>query len=128
MLYEVITLMSGGQIAAIIQEEREYAGGYVSHEFIWNGRDSSGALVPEGTYDILIEPQDKYKNYGSQHPVTVLGQGNVDIAISPKATGDRFLVYGQKGKNQGLSSVKLNITANGVKRTIDAKIEDSRFV
>ncbi|MFD3259540.1 RHS repeat-associated core domain-containing protein [Paenibacillus lentus] len=123
----VIKLMSGGQIAAIIQEERNYAGGYVTHEFVWNGRDSGGSLVPEGTYDILIEPQDKYKGYGSQHPVTVLGQGGADIAISPKATGDRFLVYGQKGRSHGVSTVKLNITANGVQRTLDAKVEDSRW-
>jgi len=123
----VIKLMSGDKIAAIIQEERQYAGNYVSHEFVWSGKDSRGAMVPEGTYDIFIEPQDKYKKYGSQHPITVLGQGNVDIAISPKATGDRFLVYGQKGIQQGASTVKLNITAGGVKRIVDAKVENGRW-
>lgn len=122
----MIKLMSGDELVAIIQGETFYAGGYVPHEFIWDGKDTDGNFVPTGTYELLIEPQDKYRPYGSKIPVTILGESK-DIAISPNRTGDRFLVYGTAGTAQGVTDVQLTLTAGGQSQQVTAQVEANRW-
>ncbi|WP_290370055.1 carbohydrate-binding protein [Paenibacillus sp. CECT 9249] len=124
----VIKLISGERTVAIIQGETEYAGGYVPHEFVWNGQDEHGNLVPEGTYDILVEPQDRFKPYASVHPVTILGEEAKDIAIIPNPSGDRFVVYGQPGGAQGVTGVTLTVAGDGSSRQVEATVEDGRWL
>ncbi|AZS13822.1 carbohydrate-binding protein [Paenibacillus lutimineralis] len=124
----VIKLVSGEQTVTVIQGEKNYAGGYVPHEFVWNGQDEQGNIVAAGTYNIVVEPQDLFKPYASVHPVTILGGEAKDIAISPNLQGDRFTVYGKLGKAQGVTGVTLTLTSNGdTSRQVEATVEEGRW-
>ncbi|MBT2765594.1 cellulose binding domain-containing protein [Paenibacillus sp. ISL-20] len=124
----VIKLMSGEQTVTIIQGEKNYSGGYVPHEYVWDGRDEQGNAVPAGTYRIVVEPQDRYKPYASVHPVTILDGAAKDIAISPNLQGDRFTVYGTSGKAQGVTGVMLTLTSDeGTSKQVEATVEEGRW-
>jgi RHS repeat-associated protein len=123
-----IMVMNGNNVVTYITKDQTYNGGYKAYEINWDGKDSNGKVVKDGTYTVVVEPQDRFKRYKSIVDVTVLNANGKDIGITPNAHGDTFKVFGKGGKSQGINSVSLNITVNGKQGTsINATIDNNTW-
>ncbi len=107
-----IYITSGDEIGPLLKNE-EFKGGYVPHETVWDGKDSSGNYVPAGTYRFIVEPQDKYIKHKSVTEIYVVDDLTAGIGMLPNLEGNAYLIYGNLGSNQGVSSASLSITENG---------------
>ncbi|HAB62175.1 MAG TPA: hypothetical protein DCE48_16040 [Lachnospiraceae bacterium] len=108
-----IYVKDGKKVIANIVKDKEYKGGYVTHEVQWDGKDDNGNYVNSGTYKIIVEPVGKYSKYKSITSVSVVGDSNEAIYIAPNTQGDVFKVYGKGGSKQGIKSVNLSVKKNG---------------
>ena len=124
-----IMVMNGNNVIDYIAKGRKYEGKYRTHHVEWDGKDSSGKAVKDGTYTIVVEPQEEvYKKYKSVTDVTVLNANGKDIGITPNAYGNTFKVFGKGGENQGISSVKLDISVDGkAATTITATVDKNTW-
>ena len=51
----------------------------------WDGRGSSGAYVPDGTYDLALRPVDRASNRGSSITTAVVAYGALGFVASSAA-------------------------------------------
>lgn len=108
-----IYVKDGKKVIANLVKNKEYKGGYVTHEVQWDGKDDKGNYVNSGTYKIIVEPVGKYSKYKSITSVSVVGDSNEAIYIAPNTQGDVFKVYGKGGSKQGVKSVNLSVKKDG---------------
>lgn len=55
-----IYVKDGKKVIANLVKNKEYKGGYTTHELVWDGKDDNGNYVSSGTYKIIVEPVGKY--------------------------------------------------------------------
>lgn len=122
-----VMIMDGKQVIAYLAKEKKYKGGYQAHKLTWDGKDQKGRVVKNGTYKVVVEPQDKYKRYRSITTITVVDE-KPDISISPNLRGNQYLVYGNKGKKQGIKSVTVAINTKGeTEKKIKATVGENEW-
>lgn len=109
-----VMIMDGKKVIAYLAKDKEYKGGYQTHKLQWDGKDQKGNTVKNGTYQVVMEPQDKYKKYKSITTITVVDDKQ-PISISPNLRGNQYQVYGEGGKKQGIQSVTLTVRTKGEK-------------
>jgi RHS repeat-associated protein len=122
-----VMIMQRGKVIAYLAKDVVFEGKYKPHELTWDGRDTNGNLVKNGTFQVVAEPQEEgYQKYKSITTVTVVKDNTKDISVAPYPSGSTFYVYGKGGKNQGVSKVNLTYHKNGVAgKTVTATIGDN---
>jgi len=69
----------------------------------WNGKDDSGAIVPQGTYQTIIQASD---SQGQPMQASLLQQGVVN-AVKFDASGTLFVVAGMAVPQSAIQEIKL---------------------
>ncbi|MGN6711392.1 cellulose binding domain-containing protein [Anaerocolumna jejuensis] len=122
-----VKIMQKGKVIAYLAKGVKYEGKYKTHELTWDGKDTSGSLVKNGTYQVVAEPQEEgYRKFKSITTVTAIKDNSKDISVAPYPSGSTLLVYGKGGKKQGVSRVSLTYSKDGgTGKTITATVGDN---
>lgn len=122
-----VKIMQKGKVIAYLAKGVKYEGKYKSHELSWDGKDASGSLVKNGTYQVVAEPQEEgYQKFKSITTVTAIKDNSKDISVAPYPSGSTLLVYGKGGKKQGVSRVSLTYSKDGgTGKTVTATVGDN---
>lgn len=122
-----VMIMQGDKVIDYLAKDVTFEGKYKPHELTWDGRDTKGTLVKNGTYQVVAQPQEEgFQKYKSITTITAVKDNTKDISVAAYPTGSTFYVYGKGGKKQGVSKVNLTYDKNGSdKKTISATIGDN---
>ncbi|MFF2890592.1 cellulose binding domain-containing protein [Paenibacillus sp. NPDC057967] len=111
---------------------QKYAGGYVVHNYQWNGKDKSGKVLPAGTYTIVVRPTEpKYEKWAHAASITIV-DGDADkvyVAPNDDKRSNQFVVYGLNGSNNGVKNVQLTVTniESGQATSLEATLQANQW-
>ncbi len=97
--------------------------GAADAQYVWNGTDDSGRLVPDGSYTYTLETVDAAGNSGSSAPVVVtVDTRPTPVTLSANPTyfspngdgiNDRSLLTPHVGLNEGIASYSITVSNEG---------------